>query len=326
MDAILVTRTGGPEVLEPSELPRPEPGPGDLLVKVSAAGVNFIDVYQRTGLYPIKLPLIPGSELSGVVEAVGAEATGFSAGDRVAIAHGSPVGAYAQYAAIPAQRAVPVPPGVTDKVACAVMLQGMTAHYLAYSIRPLQSGMTCLVHAAAGGVGLLLCQIAKQLGARVIGTVSTDEKAQLAREAGADEIIMYTREEVVPAVKRMTQNRGIDVAFDSVGKTTFESSLLSLVPRGMLVSFGQSSGAVPPVDPLMLSRNGSLFLTRPTLAHYVTTREELLQRANDLFAWIARGKLRVRIGAEYPLAAAADAHRALEARATTGKVLLLPSA
>ncbi|MEX2283570.1 MAG: quinone oxidoreductase [Gemmatimonadota bacterium] len=326
MNAILVSKNGGPEVLVPSEATRPEAGPADLLVRVSAAGVNFIDVYQRTGLYPIKLPFIPGSELSGVVEAVGAEATGFSVGDRVAIAHGAPVGAYAEYAAIPAQRAVPVPAGVTDKVACAVMLQGMTAHYLAHNIRPLQTGMTCLVHAAAGGVGLLLCQIAKQLGARVIGTVSTDEKAQLARDAGADEIILYTREEVVPAVKRITQNRGVDVAFDSVGKTTFESSLLSLVPRGMLVSFGQSSGPVPPLDPLTLSRNGSLFLTRPTLAHYVTTREELLQRANDLFAWIARGKLRVRVGAEYPLAAAADAHRALESRATTGKVLLLPSA
>ncbi len=324
MIAIVVSRNGGPEVLEPKETARPEPGPGELLVKVSAAGVNFIDVYQRTGLYAIKLPFIPGSELSGVVEAVGNEAAGFSVGDRVAIAHGSPVGAYAEYAKIPAQRAVAVPAGVTDKIACAVMLQGMTAHYLAGSIRPLQAGMTCLVHAAAGGVGLLLCQIAKQRGAHVIGTVSTDEKAQLARQAGADEIIMYTREEVVPAIKRITQGRGVDVAYDSVGKTTFESSLLSLMPRGILVSFGQSSGPVPPIDPLVLSRNGSLFLTRPTLAHYVVTREELLHRANDLFAGIAQGRLHVHIGGEYRLTEAAQAHRALEARATTGKVLLVP--
>ena len=324
MKAIVVSKLGGPEVLELTDAPAPTPGSGELLVKVSATGVNFIDVYQRTGLYPIKLPFIPGSELSGVVEAVGSDVTGFAVGDRVAIANGSPVGAYAELANIPAKNAVLVPAGVPDKVACAVMLQGMTAHYLTHSIRPLQPGMTCLVHAAAGGVGLLLCQLAKQLGARVIGTVSTDEKAQLARGAGADEIIMYAKEEVVPAVKRITNDRGVDIAFDSVGKTTFESSLRSLVPRGMLVSFGQSSGAVPPFDVLTLSRNGSLSLTRPTLAHFVATREELLWRANELFTAIEQKRLHVRIGAEFPLARAGDAHRALEGRATTGKVVLVP--
>jgi NADPH2:quinone reductase len=324
MHAIVISRNGGPEVLETAEAPRPEPGPGELLVRVSAAGVNFIDVYQRTGLYPIKLPFIPGSELSGRVEALGADVREFKVGDRVAIASGGPAGAYAEYAKIPAQRAVAVPAGVSDRAAAAVMLQGMTAHYLVNSIRPLQPGMTCLVHAAAGGVGLLLCQLARQKGGRVIGTVSTVEKAELARAAGADEIIFYTKEEIVPAIKRLTDGRGVDIVYDSVGKTTFDSSLASLKPRGMLVSFGQSSGAVPPVDPLALSRAGSLFLTRPTLAHYVATREELLARASELFTDIENGRLDVRVGAEYPLAAASDAHRALEARQTTGKVLLIP--
>lgn len=324
MRAIVVARNGGPEVLAPQEVPRPEPAAGELLVRVVAAGVNFIDIYQRTGLYPLKLPFIPGSELAGVVEAVGADVSAQRVGERVAIAHGSPVGAYAEYACIPAQRAVSVPDGVEDHVAAAVLLQGMTAHYLAVTTFPLGSGQTCVVHAAAGGVGLLLVQIAKMRGARVIGTVSTEEKAALARAAGADEIILYTREEVAPTVKRLTAGRGVDVVYDSVGKTTFEQSLASLRPRGMLVSFGQSSGAVPPFDVLQLSRGGSLFLTRPTLAHYVATREELLLRATELFQWIVAGKLNVHIGAQFPLQRAADAHSALEGRQTTGKALLTP--
>ncbi|MGH7460489.1 MAG: quinone oxidoreductase family protein [Longimicrobiales bacterium] len=322
MRAIVAGLTGGPEVLELEEVARPDPGPDELLVRVAACGVNFIDTYHRMGLYPQKLPFTPGSELAGTVEAVGSSVRGVQPGERVATA--AAIGAYAEYARVPAERAVAVPDGVSDRVAAAVMLQGMTAHYLATSTRPLQSGMTCVVHAAAGGVGLLLVQIARRRGARVIGTVSTEEKAALAREAGADEIIFYMREEVAPAVKRMTGGRGVDIVYDGVGKATFDQSLASLVPRGMLVSFGQSSGPVPPFDPLQLSRGGSLFLTRPTLAHYTATRAEMLGRANDLFAWIGAGELNVRIGAEYPLASAADAHRALEGRLTTGKVLLLP--
>ena len=324
MKAILIEKTGGPEVLELREVPRPEPGPADVLVRVVAAGVNFIDVYHRTGLYPQKLPFQPGVELAGVIEAVGEEVRDFGAGDHVAVAGGAPFGAYAEYAKFPAQRAVRVPDGITDRVAAALMLQGMTAHYLALSTRPLEPGMECVVHAAAGGVGLLLVQIARLRGARVIGTVSTEEKAELARAAGADEIILYTREEVAPAVKRLTGGRGVDVVYDSVGKTTFEQSLASLAPRGMMVSYGQSSGPAPPIDPLALNRGGSLFLTRPTLAHYTATRAELLGRANDLFDWVRAGRLDVRIGAEFPLGHAADAHRALEARKTTGKVLLTP--
>jgi NADPH2:quinone reductase len=268
------------------------------------------------------MPFTPGTELCGTVVEVGSDVRGFAAGDRIATSAGT--GAYAELARVPWEKAVHVPASVTDDVAAAVMLQGMTAHYLTTTTRPLQPGVTCLVHAAAGGVGLLLCQAAKLRGARVIGTVSTEEKAQFARVAGADEIIFYTQEEVVPAVRRLTNGRGVDVVYDSVGKTTFDASLASLIPRGMMVSFGQSSGPVPPVDVLTLSRGGSLFLTRPTLAHYTATRAELLQRATDIFGWVEDGAMNVRIDRKVPLAQAADAHRALESRATSGKVLLLP--
>ncbi|MGH7470041.1 MAG: quinone oxidoreductase family protein [Longimicrobiales bacterium] len=320
MRAIVVSRTGGPEVLELVQVARPEPGPGELLVRVAATGVNFIEIYHRTGLYPQKLPFTPGSELAGRVEMVGAGINDVAVGDRVATA--AAIGAYAEYAIVPAARAVSLPDGVDDRTAAAVMLQGMTAHYLATTTKPLQPGMTCVVHAAAGGLGLLLIQIAKLRGARVIGTVSTEEKAVLARALGADEIILYDHEEVAPAVKRLTDGRGADVVYDSVGKATFDQSLLSVAPRGMLVSIGQSSGPAPPIDPLALSRGGSLFLTRPTLAHYTATRAELLQRAGDLFAWIRDKQLQVRVGAAFPLTRAAEAHRALEGRKTTGKVLL----
>ncbi|HSL71316.1 MAG TPA: quinone oxidoreductase, partial [Longimicrobiales bacterium] len=255
--------------------------------------MNFIDVYHRTGLYPQPMPFTPGTELSGMVVEAGTDVREFRAGDRIATA--SAVGAYAQLARVPSDKAVHIPASIANDVAAAVMLQGMTAHYLTTTTRPLAPGMTCLVHAAAGGVGLLLCQAAKLRGARVIGTVSTEEKAQLARAAGADEIIFYIQEEVTPAVKHLTGGRGVDVVYDSVGKTTFDSSLASLSPRGMMVSFGQSSGPVPPFDVLALSRGGSLFLTRPTLAHYIATREEFLQRASDLFGWVEDGAVKVRI-------------------------------
>jgi NADPH2:quinone reductase len=323
MKAIQIKRTGGPEVLEYVDVPQPEPAPGELIVQTSAIGLNFIDVYHRIGLYPQQLPFIPGSELAGVVAAVGPNVIEFKAGDVVATA--SAISAYAEYARVPADKAVRVPPFIGVENAAALMLQGMTAHYLTSTTKPLLPGMYCLVQAAAGGVGLQLCQIAKLKGAHVIGTVSTEAKAELARAAGADEIIFYTREEIVPAVKKWTDGRGVDVVYDSVGKSTFEASLASLMPRGMLVSFGQSSGAVPPIDPLRLSRGGSLFLTRPTLAHYIATRDELVQRANDLFTWIGRDRLNVHIDRVVPLASAADAQRALESRATSGKVLLKAS-
>ena len=322
MLAIQISQTGGPEALQPADIARPEPGPEDLLVQVRAIGLNFIDVYHRIGLYPQQFPFIPGSEFAGEIVAVGSDVNDFKVGDRVATAAGT--GAYAQFARVPASKAVKLPDTISDDVAAALMLQGMTAHYLASTTKPLEPGMTCVVHAAAGGVGLLLCQIAKLRGARVIGTVSTEEKAEMARNAGADEIIFYTREEVPPAVKRLTNGRGVEVVYDSVGKATFEGSLGSLAPRGMLVAFGQSSGAVPPFDVLKLSRGGSLFLTRPTLVHYTATRAELRQRAKDLFEWVNDGKLNVHIDRRVPLAQAADAHRALEGRVTVGKVLLIP--
>jgi NADPH:quinone reductase len=321
LQAIQVSQTGDPEVLQAVEIARPEPGPEDLLVQVRAIGVNFIDVYHRTGLYPQKLPLIPGSELAGQIVEVGSAITDFKPGDRIATV--AAVGAYAEFVRVPAQKAVLLPDSIADDVAAALMLQGMTAHYLAISTRPLDEGVTCLVHAAAGGVGLLLCQIAKMRGARVIGTTSTHAKADLAYMAGADEMILYGRQDVAAVVKELTDGKGVQVVYDSVGKATFEGSIASLAPRGMLVSFGQSSGAVPPQDPLLLSRSGSLYLTRPTLVHYTATREELLWRANDLFEWVGEGKLKVRIDRKVPLAKAADAHRALESRATSGKVLLV---
>ena len=322
MRAIRVHAHGGPEVLELDEAPVPVPGSGQALVRIEAAGVNFIDIYHRSGLYKVPLPLVPGQEGAGVVTALGPDAAGVAIGDRVG--YTGVLGAYAEFAAVPADRLVPLPPGVTARQAAAALLQGVTAHYLATSTYRLAAGETCLVHAAAGGLGLLLCQIAKRLGARVIGTVSTEAKAQLARAAGADEVILYTQQDFEAEVKRFTGGAGVRVVYDSVGKTTFDKSLNCLARRGMLVLCGQSSGPVPPLDPQVLNQKGSLYLTRPTLAHYTATRDELLARAGEVLGWVADGSLTVRIGREYPLVQAAEAHRALAGRETTGKVLLLP--
>ena len=323
MRAIRVLQTGGPEVLRSEELAAPVPATGQVLVRIAAAGVNFIDVYQRTGQYRVPLPFTPGQEAAGTVTAVGTGVTDVRVGDRVA--YTGVLGAYAAFAAVPADRLVPVPDGVDTKVAAAVILQGMTAQYLASTVYPLRAGDTCLVHAAAGGAGLLLCQIAKLRGARVIGTVSTAEKAALARAAGADDVIRYTEQDFETEVKRLTAGAGVQVVYDSVGRTTFEKGLNVLAPRGMMVLFGQSSGAVAPLDPQVLNQKGSLVLTRPSLGHFVATRAELLARAGDVLDWVRAGKLSVRIGLELPLAQAAEAHRRLESRGTTGKVLLLPS-
>jgi len=293
-----------------------------VLVKIEAAGVNFIDIYQRTGHYKVPLPFIPGQEAAGIVAAVGPGVAEPRVGDRVAYA--TVLGAYAEYAVVPADRVVGLPDGVSAKQGAAAMLQGMTAHYLATSTYPLKPGDTCLVHAAAGGVGLLLCQIAKLRGARVLGTVSTREKAALARGAGADEVILYTEQDFETEVKRLTNGAGLRVIYDSVGKTTFEKGLSCLALRGMMVLYGQSSGPVGPFDPQVLNQKGSLFLTRPTLVHYIATRAELLARAGEVLGWIERGMLKVRIERELPLAQAAEAQRLLEARQTTGKVLLIP--
>ncbi len=322
MKAIRIHSNGGPEVLRAEDVPRPEPGEQQVLMRVEAAGVNFIEVYHRKGLYKSALPATLGREAAGVVEQVGGGVTTCRVGDRVAAE--TLIGGYAEYALVPADRAVPVPAGMDTRLAAAAILQGLTAHYLAYTTYPLRPGDTCLVHAAAGGVGLLLCQIARRLGARVIGTVSTEEKARLAREAGAHEVILYTREDFVAETLRLTKGAKVQVVYDSVGRTTFLKGLDCLAPRGMMVLFGQSSGPVDPFDPQMLNQKGSLFLTRPTLAHYVATRAELLQRSGELFGWIADGSLTVSIGREFPLAAAAEAHTELEARRTTGKVLLIP--
>ncbi len=322
MKAIRIQSTGGPEVLRLEEVAAPAAGAGQVVVKIAAAGVNFIDVYQRTGQYRVPLPFTPGQEAAGVVTAVGAGVTDVSVGERVAYAH--LLGAYAEYAVVPADRVVPLPDGVDAKLGAAAMLQGITAHYLATTVYPIRSGDTCLVHAAAGGAGLLLCQVAKLRGARVIGTVSTPEKAALARAAGADDVIRYTEQDFEVEVKRLTGGKGVQVVYDSVGRTTFEKGLNVLAPRGMMVLFGQSSGAVAPLDPQVLNHKGSLVLTRPTLGHFIATRAELLARAGDVLGWIRAGKLKVRIGLEVPLAQAAEAHRRLEARGTTGKVLLLP--
>ncbi len=322
MKAIRIQSTGGPEALHLEDIPAAAAAAGQVLVQIAAAGVNFIDVYQRTGQYRVALPFTPGQEAAGTVTAVGAGVTDVKVGDRVA--YTNVLGAYAEYAVVPADRLVPLPDGVDTKLGAAAMLQGMTAHYLATTVYPLRSGDTCLVHAAAGGAGLLLCQIAKLRGARVIGTVSTEEKAALAREAGADEVIRYTEQDFEVAVKRLTGGTGVQVVYDSVGRTTFEKGLNVLAPRGMMVLFGQSSGAVAPLDPQVLNQKGSLVLTRPTLGHFIATRAELLARAGEVLGWIRAGKLKVRIGLEVPLAQAAEAHRRLEARGTTGKVLLLP--
>lgn len=322
MRAVQVFEHGGPEVLQLTEIALPQPAVGQVRVKVSAAGLNFIDIYYRSGLYQQPRPFTPGSELAGVVDAVGSGVTQWAVGDRVATA--SALGSYAEYALVPADKLVSVPAATPLDVAAAVMLQGMTAHYLTTSTFPLKPGDSCLVHAAAGGVGLLLIQLAKRCGARVIGTVSTDEKAELAREAGADDVVNYTRESFAERARAFSGGRGVDVVYDSVGASTAEGSLDSLRPRGMFVSFGNASGAVPPISPLQLSSRGSLFMTRPVLFHYIATPEELAWRAGDLFRWIADGELKVRIERRYPLAQAADAQIALAGRQTAGKVLIVP--
>ena len=322
MKAIVVETCGGPEVLVYTEAEKPVPKAGEALVKVEAIGLNFIDVYHRTGLYPLPRPFIPGMEAAGTVEAVGEGVTEVLIGDRVAYAMNP--GAYAEYTIVPAWKLVKVPTGVSAEQASAAMLQGMTAHYLVTSVHPLKAGETALIHAAAGGVGLLLIQMAKNIGARAIGTVSTAAKAELARDAGADEIILYTEQDFEAEARRLTDGKGVAVVYDSVGKDTFLKSLNCLAPRGMLALFGQSSGSVPPFDPGLLAQKGSLFLTRPSLAHYAATREELLWRAGDLFNWINEGSLNLRIEQTFPLAEAAEAHRQLEGRKTTGKVVLIP--
>ena len=322
MKAIQVKRVGGPEVLELVDLPVPDPKPDEAVVKLSASGVNFIDVYHREGRYKVALPFTPGQEGAGVVTAVGAAVKSVKAGDRVAWSH--LLGAYAEYAAVAADRLVPIPPGVSDQQAAAAMLQGMTAHYLTHDSYRLKRGETALIHAAAGGVGLLLTQMAHNIGARVIATVSTEEKAKLAREAGADEVIFYTQQEFETETKRLSDGKGVDVVYDSVGKTTFEKGLNVLHPRGMMVLYGGSSGAVPAFDPILLTQKGSLFLTRPSLGNYIATREELMARSQAVFGMITSGKLKLRIEHTYPFADAQRAHRDLEGRKTTGKLLLFP--
>jgi NADPH:quinone reductase len=322
MKAIQFQKHGGPEVLALVDLPMPEPKPNEAVVKITAAGVNFVDIYIREGRYPGKLPMVDGQEAAGVVSQVGGEVKSVNVGDRVA--YTSVLGAYAESAAVPADRLVRVPDGVTDQQAAAVMLQGMTAHYLVNSTYPLRSGETALIHAAAGGVGLLLVQMAKQKGARVIGTTGTEEKAKLAREAGADEIILYSQQDFEAETKRLTGGQGVHVIYDGVGKSTFDKGLNLLRPRGYMVLFGGASGPVPPFDPIVLSQKGSLFLTRPTLVHYIAARDELETRSSDLFRMISGAKLKLRMEYSYPLRDAAQAHRDLEGRKTTGKLLLIP--
>jgi len=322
MKAIRVHEVGGPEALSLDEVPVPEPGPGQARVRLEAAGVNFIDVYFRMGAYPAQRPFILGREGAGVVDAVGPGVTQIKQGDRVAFAMDP--GSYAEYAVVPWEHLVHVPDPIELRVAGAVMLQGMTAHYLAISTYPLRKGDTALVHAAAGGVGQLLVQIAKRRGARVIGTVSTQEKAELAKKAGADEVILYTEQDFLAETKRLTAGKGVEVVYDSVGRTTFNQSLDCLKMRGYLVLYGQSSGSVSPIDPQILNQKGGLFLTRPSLAHYIADRKELLERAAELFRWIAAGELNVRIDQVFKLAEAADAHRYLEGRKTKGKLILVP--
>ena len=322
MKAIEVKQPGGPEAMELVDLPVPQPKANEAVVKLAASGVNFIDVYFREGRYKAALPIVLGQEGAGVVTAVGADVKSVKPGDRVAWS--GLMGSYAEYAALSADRLVPVPSGVTDQQAAAAMLQGMTAHYLSHDTYPLKRGETALVHAAAGGVGLLLVQMAHNIGARVIATVSTDEKAKLAREAGAGEVILYTQSDFEVETKRLTGGKGVDVVYDSVGKTTFEKGLNVLRPRGMMVLFGGSSGAVPPFDLIQLSQKGSLYVTRPTLFNYIGTRDELVARAGAVFGMMAAGKLKLRIEHTYPLGEVQLAHRELEGRKTTGKLLLIP--
>jgi NADPH2:quinone reductase len=321
MKAIQVNQPGGPEVLELVDLPVPEPKADEALVRIAASGVNFIDVYQREGRYKVPLPFVAGQEGAGTITKIGSEVKSLKVGERVAWC--GVLGSYAEYAAVPAVRLVLIPQGVTEQQAAAAMLQGMTAHYLVHDVHPLKKGETALLHAAAGGIGLILTQMAHHIGARLIGTVSTEEKAKLARDAGADEIILYSQIDFETETKRLTDGHGVDVVYDSVGKTTFEKGLNVLRVRGMMALFGGSSGPVPPIDPIILSQKGSLFLTRPTLFHYTATREELEKRSGDVFAMIAAGKLKLRIAHTYPLAQVQQAHRDLEGRKTTGKILLL---
>jgi len=322
MRAVRIHEHGGPEVLRVEEIPTPRPGPKEALVRIEAIGVNFIDIYQRRGLYRLELPAVLGQEGAGVVEEVGADVHEVRVGDRVAFSNVQ--GAYAEYIVAPACRLVPIPEGVTSEQAAASLLQGMTAHYLTHSTYPVKPGDVVLVHAAGGGTGQLLVQMAKRRGARVIGTASTEEKARLAREAGADEVILYTQVDFRDEVRRITGGEGVAVVYDSVGKDTFDRSLDCLRLRGMIVSFGQSSGPVGPIDPLVLSQKGSLFLTRPVLWHYTATREELLWRAGDVLNAVRSGELRVRVDRVFPLAEAASAHRRLEGREAIGKILLTP--
>jgi NADPH:quinone reductase len=322
MKAIQVKQVGGPETMELAELPSPQPKAGEAVVKLAASGVNFIDVYFREGRYKSPLPFVLGQEGAGEVTAVGAEVKSVKVGDRVAWT--GLLGTYAEYAAVPADRLVYIPQGISDQQAASTMLQGMTAHYLSHDTYPLKKGETALVHAAAGGVGLLLVQMAHNIGARVIATVSTEQKAKLAREAGANEVILYTQSDFEAETKRLTDGKGVDVVYDSVGKTTFEKGLNVLRPRGMMVLFGGSSGAVPPFDLVLLSQKGSLYVTRPTLFAYMSTREELVTRSSAVFGMITAGKLKLHIEHTYPLAEAQRAHRDLEGRKTTGKLLLIP--
>lgn len=322
MKAIQVQQTGGPEALKLVDLPVPKPKPNEALVKIAAAGVNFIDVYFREGRYPATLPFVDGQEGAGTVAEVGGEVTSLQPGDRVA--YTGILGSYAEYAVVPADRLVRIPDKITEQQAAAAMLQGMTAHYLVYSTYPLKKGETVLIHAAAGGVGLLLVQMARNIGARVIATVGSEEKARLAREAGADEVIIYTSQDFEAETRRLTDGKGIHVVYDGVGKTTFEKDLNIMRPRGYVVLFGAASGPVPPFDLIRLSQKGSLFVTRPTLMHYIITREELEQRASNLFNMIAAGKLKLRVEHIYKLDQAQQAHRDLEGRKTTGKLLLIP--
>jgi len=322
MKAIQVATVGGPEVLMLVELPVPDPKPNEVLVQIKAAGVNFIDVYFREGRYPAPLPFVNGQEAAGLVVAVGAEVTRFRLGERVA--YTGMLGSYAEYAVVPAERLVHIPEGIDFEQAAAAMLQGMTAHYLSHSTYPIKNGETVLVHAAAGGVGLLLVQMAKQLGARVIATAGSEAKAQLARAAGADEVIIYTDQDFETETRRLTDGQGVHVVYDGVGKDTFARDLKVLRPRGYLVLFGGASGAVPPFDLLELTKHGSLFVTRPSLQHYVATRKELEQRSQDVFEMIGVGKLQLRIHKKYPLEDVRQAHYDLEGRKTTGKLLLIP--
>ncbi|HYX53870.1 MAG TPA: quinone oxidoreductase [Candidatus Limnocylindrales bacterium] len=322
MKAIQVQKTGGPEALTLVDIPVPPPKANEALIKIGAIGLNFIDVYFREGRYPAPVPFVNGQEAAGTVTAVGSDVKSVKVGDRVA--YTNVLGSYAEYQAAPAERLVKIPDGVSDQQAAAAMLQGMTAHYLVNTTYPLKKGETALIHAAAGGVGLLLVQMAKNLGARVIGTAGTAEKARLAREAGADDLIIYTEQDFEAETKRLTDGKGVHVIYDGVGKSTFQQDLNLLRPRGYLVLFGASSGAVPPFDPIKLAQKGSLFLTRPSLAHYIAVREELEQRAGDVLGDVASGKLKLRIGHTYKLEDVQQAHRDLEGRKTTGKVLLIP--